>query len=212
MSHSAGRASQKLKWSETDSMRIIWELTCSPRLGKTFVPRTPRLANLPRVSSNILPSMGRTVFHVPTRGAWLPFGTERCFSETLWDPGFLLMQGNARYHVAGVCQYVMLQEKDIKAMDWPTSSPVVNPLKQKWDMMSGSKNHRLFRNWQMLQSKTGRRSLRRLLLTHQEDDAFYREVINCTVPHVDLSSGHYIKVGWIRYFHFNFESIQASTV
>uniref|UniRef100_A0A673ZBN2 Tc1-like transposase DDE domain-containing protein n=1 Tax=Salmo trutta TaxID=8032 RepID=A0A673ZBN2_SALTR len=42
-------------------------------------------------------------------------------------PGFLLMQDNARPHVAGVCQQ-FLQEEGIDAMDWPARSPDLNPI------------------------------------------------------------------------------------
>ncbi|KAI3358851.1 hypothetical protein L3Q82_014738, partial [Scortum barcoo] len=41
-------------------------------------------------------------------------------------PGFLLMQDNARPHVAGVCQQ-FLQDEGIDAMDWPARSPDLNP-------------------------------------------------------------------------------------
>ncbi|KAI3363408.1 hypothetical protein L3Q82_012023 [Scortum barcoo] len=42
-------------------------------------------------------------------------------------PGFLLMQDNARPHVAGVCQQ-FLQDEGIDAMDWPARSPDLNPI------------------------------------------------------------------------------------
>uniref|UniRef100_A0A803J6K9 Tc1-like transposase DDE domain-containing protein n=1 Tax=Xenopus tropicalis TaxID=8364 RepID=A0A803J6K9_XENTR len=56
-------------------------------------------------------------------------------------PGFLLMQDNARPHVAGVCQQ-FLQDEGIDAMDWPTRSPDLNPTDHIWDIMSRSIHQR----------------------------------------------------------------------
>ena len=56
-------------------------------------------------------------------------------------PGFLLMQENARPHVAGVCQQ-FLQEEGIDAMDWPARSPDLNPIEHIWDIMSRSIHQR----------------------------------------------------------------------
>ncbi|KAL0154047.1 hypothetical protein M9458_050647 [Cirrhinus mrigala] len=56
-------------------------------------------------------------------------------------PGFLLMQDNARPHVAGVCQQ-FLQDEGIDAMDWPARSPNLNPIEHIWDIMSRSIHQR----------------------------------------------------------------------
>uniref|UniRef100_A0AAR2M1S6 Tc1-like transposase DDE domain-containing protein n=1 Tax=Pygocentrus nattereri TaxID=42514 RepID=A0AAR2M1S6_PYGNA len=56
-------------------------------------------------------------------------------------PGFLLIQDNARPHVAGVCQQ-FLQDEGIEAMDWPARSPDLNPIEHIWDIMSRSIHQR----------------------------------------------------------------------
>ncbi|KAI4884472.1 hypothetical protein NFI96_001274 [Prochilodus magdalenae] len=52
-------------------------------------------------------------------------------------PGFLLMQDNARPHVAGACQQ-FLRDEGTEAMDWPARSPDLNPTEDIWDIMSRS--------------------------------------------------------------------------
>ncbi|CDQ65520.1 unnamed protein product [Oncorhynchus mykiss] len=64
----------------------------------------------------------------------------RPYAEAV-GPGFLLMQDNARPHVAGVCQQ-FLQEEGIDAMDWPARSPDLNPIEHIWDIMSRSIHQR----------------------------------------------------------------------
>ena len=89
--------------------------------------------------------------------------------------GFLLMQDNARPHVAGVCQQ-FLQEEGIDAMDWPTRSPDLNPIEHIWDIMSRSIHQRhvapqtvqeladaLVQVWEEIPQETIRHLIRRLL-------------------------------------------------
>ncbi|KAI4886261.1 hypothetical protein NFI96_002114 [Prochilodus magdalenae] len=104
------------------------------------------------VESDLLPATsfsrneheGRTAFHVLTRGSLTAIRYQdeilrplvRPYAGAV-GPGFLLMQDNARLHVAGVCQQ-FLQDEGIEAMDWPARSPDLNPTEHIWDIMSRS--------------------------------------------------------------------------
>ncbi|KAI4880842.1 hypothetical protein NFI96_011002, partial [Prochilodus magdalenae] len=91
---------------------------------------------------------GRTALHVLTRGSLTAIRYRDEILRPLMrpyagavGPGFLLMQDNARPHVAGVCQQ-FLQHEGIEAMDWPTRSPDLNPIEHIWDIMSRSIHQR----------------------------------------------------------------------
>uniref|UniRef100_A0A674DST4 Transposase Tc1-like domain-containing protein n=1 Tax=Salmo trutta TaxID=8032 RepID=A0A674DST4_SALTR len=91
---------------------------------------------------------GRTALHVLARGSLTAIRYQdeilrplvRTYAGAV-GPGFLLMQDNARPHVAGVCQQ-FLQEEGIDAMDWPVRSPDLNPIEHIWDIMSRSIHQR----------------------------------------------------------------------
>ncbi|KAI3363825.1 hypothetical protein L3Q82_001427 [Scortum barcoo] len=91
---------------------------------------------------------GRTALHVLARGSLtgIRYRDEilrplvRPYAGAV-GPGFLLMQDNARPHVAGVCQQ-FLQDEGIDAMDWPARSPDLNPIEHIWDIMSRSIHQR----------------------------------------------------------------------
>uniref|UniRef100_A0AAR2JQW1 Transposase Tc1-like domain-containing protein n=1 Tax=Pygocentrus nattereri TaxID=42514 RepID=A0AAR2JQW1_PYGNA len=90
---------------------------------------------------------GRTALHVLARGSLtaIRYRDEilrplvRPYADVV-GPGFLLMQDNARPHVAGVCQQ-FLQDEGIEAMDWPARSPDLNPIEHIWDIMSRYIHH-----------------------------------------------------------------------
>ena len=72
---------------------------------------------------------------------WLLLSTGMKSSDPFSDrhagavgPGFLLVQDNARPHVARVCRQY-LDDKGIDAIDWPSYSPDLNPIKNFWDVM-----------------------------------------------------------------------------
>ncbi|KAL0159693.1 hypothetical protein M9458_043418, partial [Cirrhinus mrigala] len=84
---------------------------------------------------------GRTALYVFARGSLTAIRPlVRPYASAV-GPGFLLMQDNARPHVAGVCQQ-FLQDEGIDAMDWPACSPDLNPIEHIWDIMSRSIHQR----------------------------------------------------------------------
>ncbi|KAI4886961.1 hypothetical protein NFI96_007821 [Prochilodus magdalenae] len=91
---------------------------------------------------------GRTALHVLARGSLTGIRYQDEILKPLVrpyagavGPGFLLMQDNARSHVAGVCRQ-FLQDEGIEAMDWPARSPDLNPIEHIWDIMSRSIHQR----------------------------------------------------------------------
>ncbi|KAI3352159.1 hypothetical protein L3Q82_020970 [Scortum barcoo] len=120
----------------------------SPTPCRTFgiCQRTPRLANF--ATGALCSSQMKAALHVLARGSLTAI---RYRDEILRPlvrpyagavgPGFLLMQDNARPHVAGVCQQ-FLQDEGIDAMDWPARSPDLNPIEHIWDIMSRSIHQR----------------------------------------------------------------------
>ena len=91
---------------------------------------------------------GRTALHVLARGSLTAIRYQdeilrplvRPYAGAV-GPGFLLMQDNARPHVAEVCPQ-FLQEEGVDAMDWPACSPDLNPIEHIWDIMSRSIHQR----------------------------------------------------------------------
>ncbi|KAL0183512.1 hypothetical protein M9458_019208, partial [Cirrhinus mrigala] len=83
---------------------------------------------------------GRTALHVLARGSLTAIRILRPYAGAVGH-GFLLMQDNARPHVAGVCQQ-FLQDEGIDAMDRPARSPDLNPIEHIWDIMSRSIHQR----------------------------------------------------------------------
>uniref|UniRef100_A0A8K9VB88 Transposase Tc1-like domain-containing protein n=1 Tax=Oncorhynchus mykiss TaxID=8022 RepID=A0A8K9VB88_ONCMY len=91
---------------------------------------------------------GRTALHVLARGSLTAIRYRDEILSPLMrpyagavGPGFLLMQDNARPHVAGVCQQ-FLQEEGIDSMDWPARSPDLNQTEHICDIMSRSIHQR----------------------------------------------------------------------
>ncbi|KAI4886748.1 hypothetical protein NFI96_004621, partial [Prochilodus magdalenae] len=91
---------------------------------------------------------GGTALHVLARGSLAAIRSRDEILRALVTPyagavgpGFLLMQDNARPHVAAVCQQ-FLQDEGIEAMDWPACSPDLNPIELIWDIMSRSFHQR----------------------------------------------------------------------
>ncbi|KAL0152051.1 hypothetical protein M9458_052655 [Cirrhinus mrigala] len=91
---------------------------------------------------------GRTALHVLARGSLTAIRYQdeilrplvRPYAGAV-GPGFLLMQDNARPHVAGVCQQ-FLQDEGIDAMDWPARFIDLNPVEHIWDILSRSIHQR----------------------------------------------------------------------
>ncbi|CDR18049.1 unnamed protein product [Oncorhynchus mykiss] len=93
-------------------------------------------------------------------------------------PGFLLMQDDARPHVAGVCQQ-FLQEEGIDAMDWPARSPDLNPIDHIWDIMSRSIHQcQVVQVWEEIPQETIRHLIRSM--------PRHVEATHTTEPHFDL--------------------------
>lgn len=99
---------------------------------------------------------------------------------------FLLMQDNARPHIAGITRD-FLEEETIQTLDWPAKSPDRNPLEHLWDRLKRSVNKSitpatnleglrriLIRKWREIDQNDVRRlirSMRRRLAAVYENDA-----------------------------------------
>ena len=134
---------------------------------------------------------GRTALHVLDRGSLtaIMYRDEilrplvRPYAGAV-GPGFLLIQDNARPHVAGVCQQV-LQEEGIDAMDWPARSPDLNPIEHIWDIMSRS-IHALVQVWEEIPQETIRHLIRRMPRRCREVIQARGGHTHTTEPHLDL--------------------------
>uniref|UniRef100_A0A803J4G0 Tc1-like transposase DDE domain-containing protein n=1 Tax=Xenopus tropicalis TaxID=8364 RepID=A0A803J4G0_XENTR len=107
-------------------------------------------AQRPQVGLCLKPNTVQDVWHLPENTKIGKFATGALYEilrplvrpyAGAVGPGFLLMQDNARPHVAGVCQQ-FLQDEGIDAMDWPACSPDLNPIEHIWDIMSRSIHQR----------------------------------------------------------------------
>ncbi len=87
-------------------------------------------------------------------------------------PGFLLVHGNARPHVARVCRQ-FLEDEGIYTIEWPPCLPDLNPIEHLWDIMFPSIRRRqvapqivqelsdaLVRIWKEIPQDTIRRLIR----------------------------------------------------